>query len=188
VLDFGLAVPEQRAGALTVWRRANIARGNPPSPARIVRIAEKLADAEACVVVGVQDGNVVAMALAEPVRERHGAGAVRPDAGHVSMVFVDPDYWGRGVGGALVDALHGLMRRRGWRVASLWTRSRNQRARRLYEGRGYRLTADVDELQTGDRTVRYEADLGGSVPAASASSWPPSGPWIGPEGNTTLWV
>jgi GNAT superfamily N-acetyltransferase len=43
---------------------------------------------------------VLAMALAEPGRTQDGAGAVVPGYGHVSMVFVHPDMWGRGLGAA----------------------------------------------------------------------------------------
>ena len=101
------------------------------------------------------------MALSEPYRERHGAGAVRPHAGHVSMVFVDPERWGRGVGSRLLDALHREMRARDWRASSLWTRSNNERARRLYEGRGYSLTDDVKCLRDQE-IVRYELQIEGS--------------------------
>ena len=75
------------------------------------------------------------------------------------MVFVDPERWGRGVGGQLLDALHEEMRAGGWTTSSLWTRSSNDRARRLYEGRGYQLTGDVKHLR-GYEILRYERQLG----------------------------
>jgi ribosomal protein S18 acetylase RimI-like enzyme len=95
------------------------------------------------------------MALSEPYRERHGAATIHPHAGHVSMVFVEPERWGRGVGSRLLDALHREMRARDWRTSSLWTRSNNLRARRLYEGRGYSLTDEVKYFR-GQEIVRYE--------------------------------
>jgi ribosomal protein S18 acetylase RimI-like enzyme len=52
---------------------------------------------------------------------------------------------------------------RDWRVASLWTRSSNERARRLYEGRGYRLVGDVKWLPGGDEIRRYELELGDGI-------------------------
>jgi ribosomal protein S18 acetylase RimI-like enzyme len=112
-------------------------------------------------MVGCDGELVVAMALSEPYRERHGAGTVRPRAGHVSMVFVDPERWGRGVGSRLLDALHREMRARDWRTSSLWTRSNNVRARRLYEGCGYSLTDDVKYLRAQE-IVRYELQIEGS--------------------------
>ncbi|MGH2834217.1 MAG: GNAT family N-acetyltransferase [Solirubrobacteraceae bacterium] len=95
--------------------------------------------------------------------EHYVPGAIRPDAGHISMVFVAPAWWGLGIGGELLDALHPEMRERDWRVASLWTRSSNERARRLYEGRGYRVTGEVKQLPGGEEILRYELQLGDGV-------------------------
>jgi ribosomal protein S18 acetylase RimI-like enzyme len=148
----------QRKDALHVWCAARTADGSPPSKARIDRVRRKLADTAAFLMVGCDGELVVAMALSEPYRERHGAGAVRPHAGHVSMVFVDPKRWGRGLGSRLLDALHREMRARDWRTSSLWTRSSNERARRLYEGRGYSLTDDVKYLRDQE-IVRYELQI-----------------------------
>lgn len=50
------------------------------------------------------------------------------------------------------------MRTRDWRTSSLWTRSNNERARRLYEGRGYGLTDDVKYLRDQE-IVRYELQI-----------------------------
>jgi ribosomal protein S18 acetylase RimI-like enzyme len=74
------------------------------------------------------------------------------------MVFVDPERWGRGIGSRLLDALHREMRVRDWRTSSLWTRSNNERARRLYECRGYSLTDDVKYLRDQE-IVRYELQI-----------------------------
>ncbi len=160
-----IATPSQRAAALEVWSAANCARGNPPSGSRIARVQTKLASADALLVVGIERDDVVAMALAEPARDRSGAGEIRQRAGHISMVFVDPARWGRGVGGALLDALHLEMQARDWSHLSLWTRSTNARARRLYERRGYRLASEVKQLADGDEIVRYELDIETQPPA-----------------------
>jgi hypothetical protein len=97
VLDGLLADHE---AAVRVWHAANVARLLPPSVDRVARIWEKLAEAQACLVIGhlVADREVVAMALAEPGRAENGAGTVIPDYGHVSMVFVHPDLWDGGSG------------------------------------------------------------------------------------------
>jgi ribosomal protein S18 acetylase RimI-like enzyme len=155
---FARATPAQRAGALNVWRAARTAAGIPPSPARVDRVQEKLLDEAACLLVGC-DGPVIAMALAEPYREQRGAGTIRPRTGHISMVFVDPERWGRRIGGQLLDALHQEMRARGWTISSLWTRLNNDRARRLYEGRGYQQTGEATHLR-GHEILRYECQLG----------------------------
>ena len=93
-------LPADHEAAVRVWRAANVARLLPPSVDRMARIWEKLTEPEACLVIGHLDTDreVVAMALAEPGRAEHGAGGVLPGYGHVSMVFVHPGMWGRGVG------------------------------------------------------------------------------------------
>lgn len=156
--DFSVATPTQREDALGVWSAARAAGGNPAPAGRVDRVRQKLAEEDASLLVGCEGGVVVAMALAEPYRERDGAGPARSHAGHVSMVFVDPERWGHGVGAGLLDALHGEMAARGWRTSSVWTRSGNARARRLYEGRGYSATGDVKRLR-GEEIVRYETLL-----------------------------
>ena len=109
------------------------------------------------------------MALAEPYRAKDGSGPVMIDRGHVSMVFVAPTRWGSGIGRELLDSLHLTMRERGYSVASLWTRASNERARRLYEGRGYQRTPDVKQLPGGDEIVHYEIALSGSPGAVDAA-------------------
>jgi GNAT superfamily N-acetyltransferase len=154
VLD---VLPADHEAAVGVWRAANVARLLPPSVDRVARIWEKLAEPEACLVIGHLDaGDVVAMALAEPGRAEHGAGAVIPGYGHVSMVFVHPDMWGRGVGGQLLKGLHERASERGWSHTTLWTRASNAAARRLYEGQGYRRSGQETTLGSGDPILQVE--------------------------------
>ncbi len=58
------------------------------------------------------------------------AGRPAPDSpyGHVSMIFVHPDCWGRGIGSALLDAARTEAVLRSWRSLSLWTRESNAQA------------------------------------------------------------
>jgi len=162
VLTVRAGSSRERSDALKVWRSANEARGLAPTSARIARVEQKLAEPTAYLVVACDDEGVVGMALAEPYRAQDGCGPVMTDRGHVSMVFVAPKRWGCGIGRELLDALHRAMRERGYNAASLWTRASNGHARRLYEGRGYQLTADVKQLPGGDEIVRYEIALSGS--------------------------
>jgi GNAT superfamily N-acetyltransferase len=155
VLD---GLPADHAAAVAVWRAANIARLLPPGAERVARVWEKLADPGACLVIGhqVASSEVLAMALAEPGRMQDGAGAVVPDYGHVSKVFVHPDMWGRGLGGLLLQGLHGRAADRGWERMTLWTRASNVRARRLYEGQGYRTSGRQNSLGDADFILQFE--------------------------------
>ncbi len=84
--------------ALGVWQRANSARGLPATQQREARVREKVRAVDASLFVAVEDVEVVGMLLLE-------AGRPAPDSpyGHVSMIFVHPDCWGRGIGSALLD-------------------------------------------------------------------------------------
>jgi ribosomal protein S18 acetylase RimI-like enzyme len=107
----------------------------------VLTVDEKLNDASALPVVIADDEQLVSMALAEPFKDQDGAGPVMSGAGHVSMVFVDPDRWGERLGGCLLHALHIEMCGATCAKASLWTRVSNERARRLYSRSGYVLKA-----------------------------------------------
>src|SRR5262245_16811196 len=129
------AAPQDLEAALDVWQAANEARGRAPSPARVERVREKLRAPDAVVVIALDGADAVGMGLAEPGRADDGAGAPVDGYGHVSMVFVHPGRWGRGHGGLVLASLH-----EGWARTTLWTRTDNARARRLYEKAGYRPT------------------------------------------------
>lgn len=155
-------LPADHEAAVRVWRAATVAKLLPPSVDRVARIWEKLAESEACLVIGhlAADRDVVAMALAEPGRAEHGAGAVIPGYGHVSMVFVHPDMWGHGVGRQLLQGHHERASERGWSRTTLWTRASNARARRLYEGQGYRRSGHETTLGSGDPMQQAACESG----------------------------
>ena len=98
------------------------------------------------------------MALGTQGLADDGAGPPVEGLCHVSMVFVAPDYWGRGIGGRLVDALLPEARSRGYDRAQLWTQSDNMRARRLYEGRCF-VPSGREKYEFGERIVHYQRAL-----------------------------
>lgn len=131
-----------------------MARERPPSKERIARVRDKLAAADACVVVA-RAPLVIAMALAEPRRGRDGTGPIDVGFAHISMVFVHPRAWGQGVGGCLLDGLHRSMSGKGWHRASVWTGVSNTRARGLYESRAYRVSGEHRDGPHGEQIMRY---------------------------------
>jgi GNAT superfamily N-acetyltransferase len=149
-------MPEQRRDALEVWRPAIIARRISPSSARVARVQDKLADPSACLVIGARvrahrrDGTRRGPPRTGRDRGNHAG------AGHISVVFVAPDRWGRGMGAQLVGALHREARAREWLRLTLWTRATNQGARRLYVRSGYRTTRRTQRLPDGDEIIQYE--------------------------------
>jgi ribosomal protein S18 acetylase RimI-like enzyme len=66
-----------------------------------------------------------------------GFTAVHADDGEMFLLFVDPAYAGRGVGRALLDAAHHVLRAAGNTEAFLFTEERNVRARSVYAAAGY---------------------------------------------------
>lgn len=139
--------------ALSVWRAARVAEGKTPDRDRIERVRVKLADAEARLVVAERDGRVVGVVLAEPFREDDGAGRRVFGRGHVTMVFVHPDFQGRGVGRELMELAIAELP---WPCLSLWTRDGNTRAQRLYAAVGFVPTMDSGRTPHGDRITRWQ--------------------------------
>lgn len=88
-----------------------------------------------------------------------------PQAGEVWAIYVDPSRWGSGVGGALLSSAWERLRRFGHDGAFLWVLSTNLRARRFYEGAGWRpdgreRTIDIGGIPLGE--VSYRAALNAS--------------------------
>jgi ribosomal protein S18 acetylase RimI-like enzyme len=145
-------------GAVRVWQAANIARGKPPSPERVVSVVEKLREPIAMPYVAASDAGVVGMALLEPCRADDGAGAVVPNALHVSMVFVDAASQRLGVGSRLMRYVLDNAHASGVSSVSLWTDCENTGARKLYEVLGMKPTRARRVTETVE-WVRYELDL-----------------------------
>jgi GNAT superfamily N-acetyltransferase len=144
-----------RASALTAYR--GILPEGAPEPA-IDELAGEwrrlIADAGAEVIVAGGDGHVVGCAVArqDPDEAR---------CGQLCRLYVAPGEWGRGIGPRLHDeALRRLVDARYGR-ASLWVLEANERARRMYECRAWRLVPGkvLTWPGLGVTEVRYERPL-----------------------------
>lgn len=107
--------------AIAVWLAANTARreGLTPRSEQAARARGHVSNPEAFLLIAEDAGDVVGMALGVQALSDDGAGAPVRGLCHISMVFVAPDYWGRGIGGRLVDALLPEARSRGYDRAQL---------------------------------------------------------------------
>ena len=98
----------------------------------------------------------------------HVVGAVRigpdpavPSGWTLSRLYVHPDHWGAGIGGALLDRAV----RSGWEAGAmainLWVLEPNARARAMYERRGWRLIPGPTHPNDGTDAVDvlYQLDL-----------------------------
>jgi len=145
-------------GAVRVWQAANIARGKRPSPERVARVVEKLQEPTAAPYVAASDTSIVGVTLLEPYRAEDGAGAVVPDALHISMIFIDPVSQRQGVGSRLMRYALDSAHASGVSSVSLWTGCENTSARKLYEALGMKPTR-TRRLSETVEWVRYELDL-----------------------------
>jgi exonuclease III/GNAT superfamily N-acetyltransferase len=74
-----------------------------------------------------------------------GFAAVHAHDGEVYLLFVDPGQAGRGIGRALLEASHDILRAAGTAEAFLFTEERNLRARAVYAAAGYMPDGSVRE-------------------------------------------
>ncbi len=147
--------------SVAVWRAASSARrgGRPVSSERETRVRSSLQKPDALLIVADDEGEVVGMALGMQGLADDGTGPPVPGLCFVSMVFVAPDHWGKGLGGSILDAVFSEARSRGYTRAQLWTHADNLRAQRLYEGRGFRRSGREMRDDRGELIVQYELTL-----------------------------
>lgn len=150
--------PADLAPALAVWRAAEKARrgGRPTSSEQGDRVRAHMENPTAFLFLADGAEGIVGMALGMQGLAEGGAGPPIEDLCHVGAVFVAPERWGEGLGGALVEAVLSEARSRGYARAQLWTHAANRRAHRLYERRGFRRTGREGEDDHG-KTLAHHA-------------------------------
>ena len=134
--------------AVSVYERSNLARRHGvwrDRAARVEQVRARLADPGSWLLVAEDGPVVVGMASAEALRGEAGAGPVVPGGCFLSMLFVVPERWDEGIGGAILDAVLGEARRRHYSRIHLWTHRDNERSQRLYRRRGFSPTGRTME-------------------------------------------
>jgi GNAT superfamily N-acetyltransferase len=126
--------------AVSVYEQSNLARRQgvwPHRAARVERVRAHLRDPSSWFLLASEGPKFVGMASAEPLWGEEGAGPAIPRGCFLSYLFVDPQRWGEGIGGLLLDA---VLAEAKWRHSSrihLWTHEDNKRSHRLYRSRGF---------------------------------------------------
>jgi GNAT superfamily N-acetyltransferase len=83
-------------------------------------------------VVAVEADTVLGFVTHSLARDEDVAGQ-----GEICALYVEPDCWGRGIGGALAAAARNDLYRLGFRKAVLWVAAGNARAERFYRADGW---------------------------------------------------
>jgi L-amino acid N-acyltransferase YncA len=132
--------------ALT-WKSAQICGELTQEPGKIILVAED------------REQNIVGLSLLSPSRD---ADAI-PNTAEVAAIYVHPDKWKKGVGGALLSASLDEGRKCKSDQVTLWVLEGNQRARSFYESFGFIQDGAIkdDDCWKGFvvREVRYRLNL-----------------------------
>ena len=83
-------------------------------------------------MVASDDGRLCGFATTMPARDSDV-----PEHGELCALYVDPEWWGRGVGAALIAAARVRLVEQGFRSAVLWLLAGNTRADRFYRIDGW---------------------------------------------------
>ncbi len=106
-------------------------------------------------IVVVEEGAIRGFATTGPARD--GA-----DAGELMALYVEPEFWSRGLGRALLGAARDRLVQQGYERAVLWVLEGNTRADRFYRADGWspdgtRRAEAIWGVEAGD--VRYHRSL-----------------------------
>lgn len=137
---------------ITVAYRGYFPGSPPPAIAELQATwTARLADPTAVALLASRDGQPAGsvMARADP----------QFGEGQLVGLHVLPLAWGQGIGSALHDAALASLSKAGYRTAGLWVIAANQRARRMYENRGWSLRPGTQQVAYGVTEVRYGREL-----------------------------
>jgi GNAT superfamily N-acetyltransferase len=148
------------AAAFAVWLASVTARDGTPPADEIKRVVgTNLAAPSTWLLVGEENDAMVALASARDGARDGGRGSPSPGICHIDMVFVLPDKWGTGIGGEMLDATLEEAVSRGYASAQLWVVQGNERATRLYAGRGFRHTGRITTGDAGEEIGLWAREL-----------------------------
>ncbi|MDE3202073.1 MAG: GNAT family N-acetyltransferase [Acidobacteriota bacterium] len=76
-----------------------------------------------------------------------------PGQGELLALYVDPDWWNKGIGLALIETARLRLRLLGYTQAYLWMLKGNERARRFYERDGWQIDGAERANQSFDVSI-----------------------------------
>ena len=153
-------VPCADAGVIAALHQATVAvayreyfpDSPPPTVAGLRAIwAERLADQTAVALAACRGGRPAGSVMARADPDFPG--------GQLVGLHVLPPEWGKGIGSDLHDAALAVLSEAGYHDAGLWVIAENNRARRMYERRGWVRCPGVEQQAYGVIEVRYRREL-----------------------------
>jgi GNAT superfamily N-acetyltransferase len=111
----------------------------------------RLADPTAVALLATVDGRPAGSVIARADKRFPG--------GEMAALHVLPEEWGRRIGSALHDAALDQLAGAGYKTAWLWVLAANDRARRMYERRGWTPRTDIVQQYLGVPELRYSRPL-----------------------------
>ena len=81
------------------------------------------------------------------------------EIGEVYGLYVDPDFWGAGIGGELLADATRALAEAGFVRAVMWALGEDRLARDFYEGRGWTYDGLSQAHESGAEVVRYSLPL-----------------------------
>ena len=126
--------------AVSVYERSNLARRQgtwPGRAARVEQVRSRLREPGSWFLLAADGPAPVGMASAEALLGEDRAGPALPGGCFLNLLYVLPERWGEGIGGAILEAVLAEARRRRCSRIHLWTHVDNERSHRLYRRRGF---------------------------------------------------
>ncbi len=145
MVDAEVHVGSWRAAYRGLLPDAYLARLDPVGRAKRYSFADQGPEVP-LTAVAVAGGMICGFATVGSARD-----ADAEDAGELYAIYVDPPWWGRGVGRALVGEARRLLAERGHAEAVLWVLAGNSRAERFYRNDGWHSdgAARCEEIGSG---------------------------------------
>ncbi|MFY1633211.1 GNAT family N-acetyltransferase [Solwaraspora sp. WMMB335] len=119
-------------------------------------------------LVATDGERIVGFGTFGPYRIDQDRDRLDPAYGEIVSMYVDPTYWGHGIGRTLLTASIAGLTGQGWRTMRLWVLDGNHRARRFYEAAGlrpdgersvYQVPRSPGQTPVGLDEVRYLARI-----------------------------
>jgi GNAT superfamily N-acetyltransferase len=114
---------------------------------RLEQIWSHLQDPDTWFLLAYDSPTLVGMASVQPLRSEDGAGPIIPGGAFLNYVYVAPERWGEGIGGAILDAVISEAQNRRLEHIKLRSYEENERAHRLYRSRGFLPTGRIANQQ-----------------------------------------